>query len=636
MAKGKYEKQAPTRTIKTYKKYTNQPHSKVQTQGKYLQKNSPPKYKISPKTSRRIMALLAAAWIAKSATGINHKTPSQLEEKAPPVETVAVQEYVPEASTEPEKFYTIGIANYDAEITVNGKNYPIGNSFVIASDDEIVVSDVHGNFLKGNLSPDSFETYAQISEKQMSSYNFYQVISDSDANVRSSGKIENDNIISTVSSGDYVLASRAHTTEYDGEWLSTVCISDGKIYTGYMREDIIKEIGTVDAVNYRAEQNLQNINVIAMVDTSQEDYISLKLREEPGQEIITQIPYGSFVEILGDVKQYAGKSWNYVKYKLPDGSFKLGWVATKYLTYDVVQEKPEAKVINGIHINTSGSVTGIDISTLSPNVLRDVLQTGLSKQSSSVHGTFNTSQFGEKINYVYIKLGASSYGDGDFSIIDYDNYIQQVAICEELGIPYGFYYYSTAINQEEANMELNCIKDRMEDLRQRYDMKNNLLEIAVDIELTDMNDRQYQGDIYEQTEAKATLINGIQEQNLSENVLIYGPGRVMQPNLDQIFDLEYLNSLLETPENVALWHCSLMDRNGELKSSLKSDIDYAKQCGFSTVSFQSALDIYVKSNGKVTGLIDINQMDFNHFNKLTKNKTSYTLNNSHYEEDLEL
>ena len=95
----------------------------------------------------------------------------------------------------------------------------------------------------------------------------------------------------------------------------------------------------------------------------------------------------------------------------------------------------------------------------------------------------------------------------------------------------------------------------------------------------------------------------------------------MQPDLDQIFDLAYLNTLLSNPENVNLWQCSLMNSNGDLNDRLKNDVAYGERYGFSTAACQSGLDIYVKSNkGKVIGLIDINQMSFEHFNELTSPK----------------
>lgn len=608
MASGKYEKQQPKRTIKSYQK-----------------KNSPPKYTMPKEVKKQIYALVAAGIF--TVAGLSYlvrdaKTESIASE--PLTHVASVQEHEPEV----EKLYTIGIANYDAEITIDGKNYPIGDSFVISSEDESIVTDVHGNFLKGQLDISSFSHVTQLTENQMANFNFYQVVSNSPANVRSSGEISQDNVISTVNPRDYVLAFKANTPQYDGEWLPALSISDGNLYAGYMREDIIKEIGTVEAINYRTEYSMLNIQNSAMVDTSKDEYIPLKLRSEPGQDVITEIPYGSIVQLLGETKQYGNKSWNLVNYQTPDGNQHQGWVASSYLTHEVVKEQPGPKVVNGVRLNSTGNVTGIDVSTLSPNALREVLQKGISVQSKSVHGTFDTSQLAGDIGYVYIKIGASTFGNGDLKILDYDKYIEQVAICEELGVPYGFYYYSTSITEDEANVELQCIQERIEDLRQRYDMKHNLLEIAVDVELSDSNDRQYRGNIIEQTKAKAALINGIQEQGLSSNVLIYGPGRVMKPDLDQIFDLDYMSQLLTNPEAVKIWQCSLMKQNGAHNTQLGKDIEYAKQLGYNTTMCQSGLDFLVQSNGKTLGLIDINNMDLEHYQKLVnkqKENITYTL-----------
>ena len=118
------------------------------------------------------------------------------------------------------------------------------------------------------------------------------------------------------------------------------------------------------------------------------------------------------------------------------------------------------------------------------------------------------------------------------------------------------------------------------------------ISVAVDKELAEnaQNDRQYRGNIQEQTGALATFINEVQERCLSDNVLIYAPGRVMQPDLDQIFDLENLHSQLHNPENVALWQCSLMYKNGNMAQNLQKDIAYAESKGFHTAISQVLLD----------------------------------------------
>ena len=582
------------------------------SKGKYLKKPQTSKvlkFKMNKITKQRIYALLGAAVLSTALFSPPSKAVSNPEPESPPPSTEVLQ------PTEPEIIYTIGIANDGAEIVVNGKSYKIdNNSFIIFSENEALAYDIYGNILKGDISADSFKIVRQMTSKEMSNYNISQVISEIDVNVRSSGEILDDNIISTVPSFDYVLSYKPQTPENDKEWIPTLSINGDNLYDGYIREDLLKEIDTFQAINNRTDKNMTNAENLMMVDTSKDDFISLNLRSEPkaidNSNIIAEIPHGTFIHLLGETTQSGNRNWTLIRYETLDGTQFEGWVAENYLTSYIIQEETGSRVIDGINVNSSGNVTGIDISTIKPDDLKSLLQNGIPEKVYSKNGSFDTSQYSGNINFVYIKLGASPYGNGDFSPLEYNDYEQQVAICEELGIPYGFYYYSTALTIEEAQIELDCIKQRLEDLRKKFDMKNNKLEIAVDIELNDKNDRQYDGNIKKQTEAKAALINGILEEELCSNVLIYGPMRVMKPDLDQIISLEYLHSLLSNPDVVALWQCSLAKKNGDITEDLKNDIAYAEKIGFSTVSCQLVLD------AKLNGQIDINNMDFEHYQKL--------------------
>lgn len=428
--------------------------------------------------------------------------------------------------------WTIGLAEDDAEIIVNGEKHQIDeDSFVLTSGEIAIVCDTNGDILEGEISRRDYDGMLHITSKEMSQYDIRRVVSQSSANVRSSGEIRDDNIISAVPSGDYVLAKRATTPEADDkEWLSVLVVDGDNINEGYMREDVISEI-----VYSVSEKN-------------------------DSEEIID----------LGDIKT-----------------------------------------------NNLGTVTGIDISSSMPSSqLRELLQNGIPSNVESSFGNYDTSNLAGEINYVYIKIGASGYGKGKINPLEYDAYIGQVEVCEELGIPYGFYYYSTAITEQEAQEELECIEQRIKDLRQRYNLKYNMLEIALDVELHGENDRQYKGDIKEQTRAKAEILNGIIERGLSDNVLLYSSRRTITPNGDQIIDLEYLMSKLSYPEKVSLWQSSLMHQNGEMKDSLQETIDYAESYGMSNVVCQLVLD----TKGEKIGDCDINSMEIEHFLKLTKSR----------------
>jgi len=519
-----------------------------------------------------------------------------------------------------EKMCVIALPNDGAEIEADGKSYKIDeNSFVIISDNQALAYDENGTIHKGYIDNNDFTEVKEISEEKMQNYSICQVTGASEVNVRSSGEIEDDNIISTVLSQDYVLAYTSNMSETDGQWISTLSINDNTMYDGYIYGDyleIVQEFNT-----HEIPENPMLVNT---------DYLNIRYEpdEFTSRNILAQIPNGTIVSSLGETTISGDREWIKVEYKFPDGQTIQGWVASEYLT-PYVEKTTESSIkthqlnnstSNDIKTNAAGSVTGIDFSEISPDDLKELLQNGIPSQVSAMNGNVNTSQVAGDINFAYIKLGASPYGkNNDFKPLYYDNYEEQVKVCEELGIPYGFYYYSTATTVKEANIELEYIKQTIQNLKQKYNLKHYKLEIAVDVELSGTNDRQYQGDIERQTEAKAFLINGIQELDLSENVLVYGPIRVMQPDSDRIIDLSYLHSLLSNPDDVALWLCSPTNTNGEMSSSLEKDISYAEQQGFDVVAYQVVLD------GKVIGQIDINTMDLEHFEKLLERENKVSL-----------
>lgn len=625
MASGKFEKKSNQRTIKSYRS------SATKNFGKYEKESSPPKYKVPAGLTRKVFALVATALIAKT---IIVPTPPDgvayaAESSSPIVSTLEMSSNSP--------LYTLGIGNYGAQITIDNPrtpgedNFSIYDSFVITYEDEVITSDVNGNFLKGQLDNGDFTAIAQLTESEMNNFCFYQVNSELGANLVSDG-----NIVTNIPYGDYVLALKSDNNEQN---LKSISILNGNAYLGYIDSNCLKEIGDVEAISYKADQNINDIENIGIVNTKSADYINLNLREQPGQDIVTKIPHGSFIHMLGETKQYGNKTWSKVKYIAPDGSEYQGWIDSgNYLSFINVPEKPSPKVREGINVNSSGNISGIDISGMSQNDLNQLLKDGISTQTNSIHGTFDTSELEGQIGFVGIKLGASAYKPGDLNILEYNAYIQQVLFCEENKIPYTLYYYSTSITENEALEELNVIEQRINNLKEKYDLKY-CISVAVDKELSENTqaDRQKNGNIVEQTKALATLINGIQSKDLSENVLIYSPGRVMQPDLDQIFDLNYLRPMLNNPENVALWQCSLMYKNGITTQNLKNDIAYGESCGFTTAITQVVLDAKVNSGEKY----DINTINFNwyknatsHLNLANTNANTLEFNNNAYSQDI--
>lgn len=577
---------------------------------------SKPKFKMKRKDKQKIYALLAAGVLT---VGMFRPGKPDDPEIPTPTETtpsISTEEvFVPE-TTEPEIIYAIGIPNKNAKIMVGDKYYQIDpNSFIMVNGNEALAYDTVGNFIKGFINTNDYEKIMDISSKELDNYNISQVISETDVNVRSSGAILDNNIISSVPSYDYVLSYKPNTFAEDKEWISTISINDGQLHEGYIREDMLQEIDSFENLDMRTELNMKNAQDLLMVDTAIDGYISLKLRQQPKGNILTKIPHGSFVQQLGENAMTGDTAWSLVRYETTDGQEFEGWVASDYLKEYVVEGPIAPTVVDGINVNLTGNVTIIDFSTIEPEKLEELFKNGIPHQVNAKGKLYDTSSFCQSINGAYIKIGSSNPYTEDLYIEEYSSYEKQVELCEKLGIPYGFYYYSTAITEEEAKIEFDCIQSRLEALQKKLDLQNNKFPFAVDIEIANKNDRQLGTDnVLTKTEAKAKLINDIQDAEFSDEVLFYGPMRVMKSDLDQIVNLDYLGRLLDNKDSVSLWLTSTMKQNGDITEDLKNDIAYGEELGFSTVTTQLVLDAKLNDKDKYS-VYDIDNMNFDYYKK---------------------
>lgn len=352
--------------------------------GKYLRKpnkrKSIPKFNVPKHIRKRIKALLGAGIVlgSLSSSYILSSEAEAQEEFQEEISQDYKQKTEPETEpeTDPIKTYSICIAKNNAKIKVNNQSISIDpNSFIIVLDNEALAYDEDGNILKGMISDKDFEEVYQLTEEQMSELNVYQVVSTSDVNVRYSPEITNENKISTVPSLDYVLGYTTKTPEYDEEWVETLSINNNEIYSGYIREDLIREVDTLDSIKNKPKENLQDLENFTMVDTSSANNIDLKLRNLPdaknSNNIITKIPHGTVVKVTGETIKSDNKTWSYITYETPKGDRVQGWVASNYLNNESLVIDQDSKT------NFLGSVTGIDISTISPKDLRNLLEKGI-------------------------------------------------------------------------------------------------------------------------------------------------------------------------------------------------------------------------------------------------------------------
>lgn len=480
-----------------------------------------------------------------------------------------------------------------------------GENFVYAYDE-------NGNILEGTVDEEFLTEILVMSEQELSKYDMiYQVMPEQGASVRTSATEGADNVSYTANYGDYVLG----TTTNENEWIAVLGTNGEDVFQGYIDEEhleLVSSISEKEYIEYYGE-NARTVN------TSKADYNNLHLRRSPdmGRNVLTTIPHGSVVKIIGETVANDSREWTEVEYTDTTGTKLKGWVATEYLKEFQHQEQEENT--HNIAINASGNVTGIDISGMSPEYLRELLQKGIPESvKTKAYGETDVTQMAGDINFVFIKLGKSGYGKGKLKLTDYSGYEEQVKVCEELGVPYGFYYYATSINEEEAQMEADYIIKSIEELREKYDLKYNIMPPVIDRELTDENDRQYGQDIQKISDATAYIINSVQEEGISENVLIYAPGRVMDPgDSDRLIDLERIKEGISNPNSLAIWLCAPTQSNGEDTSRTQKYYDLIeKQLGVNIVNRQMALDATVGLEKGYDKLMDVNNMEVRYFTKL--------------------
>ena len=202
-------------------------------------------------------------------------------------------------------------------------------------------------------------------------------------------------------------------------------------------------------------------------------------------------------------------------------------------------------------------LVGIDVNKGETYLLEEILLSNNRINNTTVieEDTYDTSIVSGKIGFVYLKLGSSSYSvEKDYQTIDYVLYESYAAVCDKLKIPYGFYYYSTAVTQEEADKEYDAIVKRLDSLKTK---KYNVLPIAIDVELADNynKDRQFGKNV---TQVKAYLANKLYEKY--GKTVLYTSGKTASSLSEKrILDLvEYRNATQEKSLNIWLPTARLM------------------------------------------------------------------------------
>ena len=433
-----------------------------------------------------------------------------------------------------------------------------------------------------------------------------------DLKLRSDTKLDKYNIITEIPNGTVINAIGSNIKTSDAiDWREVEYTDkDGKVYTGWVSNSFLKEYDVVEM----------------KVDTAKEGRINLNVRRDPGTGYpkVAEIEHGTVLKIpkanFEDIKNVDGVDWILVT--LSDGT--SGYVSCEYLK-EVEKEKSKEsenidsteiveEVIDKRVVSKSGNVVGIDVADgvsgneleallTDKNVIKD--QTArisyYDENGKSVYANANTSDIAGNINFVYIKLGASGYGN--FATLLNDNYLDQAAVCEKYGIPYGFYYYSTCLDNDEARIEADAINKALDSMKSR---KYNLLPLAIDVELASgSSDRQWGKDV---TEAKAYLANLIEPTQ--GKTILYGGGRSISSSSPEcVLDINRYNKLLESGES-DVWLATPRTDDGGISNDTQKYISTISKVADITIS-QTVLDARINNTG-----IDINMIDDEEYKKM--------------------
>ena len=298
------------------------------------------------------------------------------------------------------------------------------------------------------------------------------------------------------------------------------------------------------------------------------DYALYKVNSEKGVNLrntpnisdnnkISALPNGTIV--LGKSKN---NEWSKIIH-ITKTSLQEGYSASQFLAPYSAEIKQEleksfsneeniknsnAKEIPNIKYNVqNGNVFGIDICDLPPKMFEKLLTGNLPIKETIQTTRFPKVDLGKypnrKPNFVYLKLAASGYRSNQLKQGSPTPFKQMSEICEKLGVPYGFYYYSTCTNEQEAQMEYNWIIENMDKLEKT---QYNLLPLALDVEIADDKDRQFMVSREQLTNSKIKLANMV-EQKYGKTILYSAMN-----TLETILDIEQYQKGLNSG-NSAVW-----------------------------------------------------------------------------------
>ena len=155
------------------------------------------------------------------------------------------------------------------------------------------------------------------------------------------------------------------------------------------------------------------------------------------------------------------------------------------------------------------------------------------------------------IDYVMLRLGARGYSTGQMSLDD--NFVENIEAAVEAGLDIGIYFYSQAINQEEAVQEVNFIIQNLEPYRAHI-----MYPVAFDMENVSNDKARIDGlSRDDKTAITDSFLSGIQAAGYIP--MIYGNKEWLIKNIDlaklQDYDiwLSQDEDIPDYPYQFAMW-----------------------------------------------------------------------------------
>ena len=226
------------------------------------------------------------------------------------------------------------------------------------------------------------------------------------------------------------------------------------------------------------------------------------------------------------------------------------------------------------YVVVNGEVLGIDVNTSAVNLTQFEEILSGARKHSPIGSISNT-----KVNHVYIKIGGFGYkshnpvwNSNDYNIY-MDKIVKMIDICKKYDVPYGFYFYSTAVDKQDAIKEADLINKKMDYFRERG-VESPILPLALNVELNDSSDKQrsiYRGlsgkaredSIAKASIARAEIFNRVLAEHGDYISMSLYTNQAVTTDHDnsKVLDLSVLADHIDGMETLPIWWVSQLGAN---------------------------------------------------------------------------